>query len=143
MVKNSGKGGKGARKKASKNVDGGHKLLEFKEDDQEYAYISKTFGSCRFECICQDGKTRIGTLRGGMRKRVWLKIGDWVLVSLRDFQDSKCDILNKYSDSDVTQLKNLGDIVGDVETDITLGEDDLPSSGAADIVLGDDEIDEI
>ena len=145
MVRNSGKGGKGAKKKASKNVEGGGtKFLELKDDEQEYAFLSKSLGNCRFECICQDGTTRLGCIRGGMRKRVWLKVGEWVLVSLRDFQDNKCDIIHKYSESDVNQLKKIGAITGNIETELTMGEDIVNNEYEDDnIILGDDEIDNI
>ena len=55
-----------------------------------------------------------------MRKRVWLKVGEWVLVSLRDFQDNKCNIIHKYSESDVNQLKKIGAITGNIETELTM-----------------------
>merc|ERR550539_1490277 len=43
--------------------------------------------------MCLDGMERIGKIRGKMRHRQRIRPGDWVLVSLRDFQDKKCDII--------------------------------------------------
>ena len=40
-----------------------------------------------------------------MRKRVFVNQNNLVLVSLREWQDDKCDIIEKYNDSDVRQLK--------------------------------------
>lgn len=31
-----------------------------------------------------------------MRKRVWVNAGDIILVSLRDYQDGKADVIAKY-----------------------------------------------
>ena len=37
---------------------------------------------------------RIGLVRGTLRKRVWINIGDIILVSLRQFDKNKCDIIH-------------------------------------------------
>ena len=42
---------------------------------------------------------------GKMRKRVWVMVGDIVLVSLRDFQDAKGDIILKYNSDEAKNLK--------------------------------------
>ena len=36
-----------------------------------------------------DGVTRLGHIRGKMRKKVWVSAGDIVLVGLREYQDDK------------------------------------------------------
>ena len=41
-----------------------------------------------------------------------IRPGDWVLVSLRDFQDKKCDIILKYAEDEVRSLRQLNEIVG-------------------------------
>ena len=46
-------------------------------------------GNGRCECFCYDGVTRLGHIRGKMRKKVWITAGDIVLVGKRDFQDEK------------------------------------------------------
>ena len=75
-----------------------------KEPEQEYAFVVNVLGNCRFELLCYDNKTRLGCLRGKMRKRVWVNKNDCILVGLRDFQDEKCDIIQKYTE---TQLQFL------------------------------------
>ena len=47
----------------------------------------------------------MATLCGAMRKRKFVNQNDIVLVSLRDFQDSKCDIIDVYDDTQVHLLK--------------------------------------
>merc|ERR1719229_1609482 len=61
--------------------------------------------------MCLDGMERIGKIRGKMRHRQRIRPGDWVLVSLRDFQDKKCDIILKYADDEVRNLRTIGDWV--------------------------------
>lgn len=106
------KGGKKVRRGAGKDF-GSTKELLIKEDQQEYALIMKILGSERFECKCFDGQTRLGHVRGKMKKKVWITVGNYVLISLRDYQDSKCDIFHRYSDDEVRKLRNMGELPSD------------------------------
>ena len=99
------------------------KDLTFKTFGQEYAQIVKMLGNGRVQLMCFDGKTRLGIIRGALRKRVWMNVGDIILIGLRDFQDSKADILAKYSMDEARQLKGLGELpitakIGDVGTGV-------------------------
>jgi len=49
-------------------------------------------------------------IRGKMRKKVWVNQGDIVLVSLRDFQDEKGDIIIKYQPDEARNLKTYGEL---------------------------------
>ena len=91
-------------------------------------------GNGRCECYCFDGQTRLGHIRGKMRKKVWVSAvglpsareggprsqvsalcflvcqGDIVLCGLRDFQDDKVDIIHKYNADEARNLKNYGEL---------------------------------
>ena len=67
-------------------------------------------GNGRCECFCFDGVTRLGHIRGKMRKKVWITAGDIVLVGKRDFQDEKVDIVHKYSADEARNLKQYGEL---------------------------------
>eukprot|EP00461_Guttulinopsis_vulgaris_P002085 UN02086 len=60
-----------------------------------------------------------------MRKSVWVNTGDLLLISLRDYQDGKCDIIHKYSPEDQRRLKAKGELpdLGDLEAGEKEGED--------------------
>ena len=45
-----------------------------------------------------------------MRKKIWISKNDIVLVSLREFQDDKADIIYKYDNSEVRKLKILDEL---------------------------------
>ena len=45
-----------------------------------------------------------------MRKRKFVNMRDVVLISKRDFQDNKCDIIDVYDDSQVRKLKEMKEI---------------------------------
>ena len=104
MVKN--KGGnktKGKSRKIFRTRELGIKDLK-KVDNQEYAHILSVFGDGRYELMCYDKKKRLGILRGRLKRTSRIIKGDLVLVSLREFQDDKCDILAKYSQTDIDKL---------------------------------------
>lgn len=111
MPKNKGAGGK--YKKRGKNQQDQtvtKRELLFKEDGQEYAQVTKMLGAGRVEVLCVDAKLRLGHIRGKMHKKVWISVGDVVLVGLRDYQDEKVDVIHKYNPDEVRNLKSMGEI---------------------------------
>jgi translation initiation factor 1A len=67
-------------------------------------------GNGRLEAQCFDGEKRLAHIRGKLRKKVWIAQGDIVLLSLRDFEDSKADVLLKYSADEARNLKAYGEL---------------------------------
>lgn len=45
-----------------------------------------------------------------MRKKVWVNAGDIILISLRDYQDQKADVILKYNPDEARQLKAQGEL---------------------------------
>lgn len=84
--------------------------LQTKQEDQCYAQAIKLLGDCRVELQCFDGIKRIGHIRGSMKKKIWISVGDVLLVGLRDFQNTKCDILLKYNAGEARTLKSYQEI---------------------------------
>jgi len=126
MVKNKGKGGKNRRR--GKNDDTSKRELVFKEFGQEYGQVTKMLGQGNLEVQCFDGTKRIGHIRGKMRKKVWMNQGDIVLLSLRDYQEGKGDIILKYTSDEARSLKSLGEIPDTAiinETDATAEHADI------------------
>ncbi|CAN8064120.1 unnamed protein product [Agarophyton chilense] len=109
MPKNKGKGGKNRRRGKNDNDDDKRELI-FKEDGQEYAQVTRMLGNGRCEAKCFDGTTRLCHIRGKLRKKVWVNAQDIVLIGLRDYQDSKADIILKYSPDEARSLIKYGEI---------------------------------
>ena len=84
--------------------------LEYKDDGQEYAQVTRMLGNGRCDVQCFDGVKRLAHIRGAMRNKIWIRLSDVILVSLRDYQDSKCDIIMKYTDEEVRNLKSYGEL---------------------------------
>jgi len=103
----------------SKRKGNGHKRktsgtkkreLEYKDDEQEYAQVTRMLGNGRCDVQCFDGVKRLAHIRGAMRNKIWIRLSDIILVSLRDYQDSKCDVIMKYTDEEVRNLKSYGEL---------------------------------
>jgi initiation factor 1A len=92
----SQQGGKNRRRGKNEN-DNEKRELVFKEEGQEYAQVVKMLGNGRLEAQCFDGARRLAHIRGKLRKKVWINQGDIILLSLRDYQDEKGDVIMKYS----------------------------------------------
>jgi len=86
-------------------------------DFEEYAYVIKLLGNCRAKVICNSGIEAIGIIRGSLRrfnKRILIENGDIVVISKRDFQDNKVDIVHKFNIDQCQSLikdKTLSDIL--------------------------------
>lgn len=76
----------------------------------EYAQVIKMLGNGRLEAMCFDGSKRLANIRGKLRKKVWINQGDIILLSLRDFQDDKGDVILKYSAEEARSLKSYGEL---------------------------------
>lgn len=107
--KGKGKGGKNRRRGKHQNYPQKRELV-LKEEDQEYAQITKMLGNGRVEATCFDGKKRIAHIRGKLRKKVWMQQGDIILVALRDFQDNQCDVVHKYNSDEARTLVSMGEL---------------------------------
>ena len=115
MPKNKGAGGKNRRK--GKGSEFKRELI-FKSDGQEYGQITKSVGNGFMEIMCFSSTGNVlrrAHIRGSMRKRVWMTLGDIVLVSTRDFQDNTCDIVLKYTSDEARILKNRKEIPETIE----------------------------
>jgi translation initiation factor 1A len=69
----------------------------------------KLLGFDRILVRCQDGHERLCRIRGKIKRRVWIREGDIVLVSPWDFQsESKGDIIWRYTRAQAELLRKNG-----------------------------------
>ncbi|KAF1808862.1 nucleic acid-binding protein [Eremomyces bilateralis CBS 781.70] len=117
MPKNKGKGGKNRRRGKNEN-DNEKRELIYAEFGQVYAQVVKMSGNGRLDATCfeKDDKgndvnvPRKGHIRGKLRKKVWINQGDIILLSLREYQDEKADVIHKYSVDEARKLKLRGEL---------------------------------
>lgn len=115
---------KKTQRKKKKTTENSKRDLQLKADGQVYAKVLKTLGNCRLELECYDGIKRLGHIRGSMKNKTWIAVGDIVLVGTRDFQDDKCDIILKYTPEEVRKMINFGDLANGVSEDTKEEEND-------------------
>lgn len=140
---NKAKGGKGGKKvrrgkKTQPTMVGGvvvqdRQVLKSDGPLQRYAQALKMLGDRRIQANVYNPETKVWEekmihVRGKFRKRVWINIGDFVLVSTRKFEtgagspgsgsdddegDGKLpfggDIIHKYEASEVKKLVKMGE----------------------------------
>ena len=111
------------KKKGRRNNKDNDKEREliFAEHGQIYGQINSLLGDSRCLVDCFDGKQRMGKIRGKLKKKVWMKKGDIILLSTREFQDSKADIIHKYTDKEARNLRLYNEIpsstvIGEIST---------------------------
>ncbi len=85
------------------------KELVLPGEGQFLGIVDQMLGYDRLKVKCADGHERLCRIRGKMKRRVWIKTGDVVLVAPWDFQyDSRGDILWRYTESQAEWLRRKG-----------------------------------
>lgn len=87
--------------------------IVFAQDGQGYAKVLACLGDSRFKLKCDDGQEKLGIARGkiaGGRGGNWITVDDYVLISHRDFQDKKVDIIMKYTSEEAKKLIKWGNM---------------------------------
>jgi translation initiation factor 1A len=82
-------------------------------EGQMYGRVLKLLGGCNAMVFCNDNKERLCHIRGNMRRKVWIEVGDIVLISLRDLSDEsdptfveRGDICAKYDQRVIYKLQH-------------------------------------
>ena len=84
--------------------------LPYKPKGEMFA-VAETFqGGSRLQLICEDGKRRMGRIPGKLRRRMWVRENDLLIVVPWSFQDSKADVKFRYTPTQTSNLKRKGKI---------------------------------
>jgi len=79
--------------------------LPYKPKGEMFA-VAETFqGGSRLQLICEDGKRRMGRIPGKLRRRMWVRENDLLIVVPWSFQDSKADVKFRYTPTQTSNLK--------------------------------------
>jgi translation initiation factor 1A len=79
--------------------------LPKKWNREQFASAELMMGANHIRVRCYDGVTRMGRIKGKIKKRVWIREGDILIVTPWSFQDEKCDILYRYLPPQVEWLR--------------------------------------
>lgn len=79
------------------------------EEHEVLGIAEKLLGYDRVMVKCLDGFTRLCRIRGKMKRRVWIRLGDIVIVSPWDFQrEKRGDITYRYRSNQTEWLISNG-----------------------------------
>jgi len=70
--------------------------------------IEQRVGGARVLVKCIDGKTRNCRVPGRLRRKLWLREGNVVIIEPWEFDDEKGDVLFKYNPTQIQWLKRKG-----------------------------------
>ncbi|MCU0642619.1 MAG: translation initiation factor eIF-1A [archaeon] len=70
--------------------------------------VTQRYGGNRMEVHCTDGKKRNCRVPGRFKRSLWLRPKDIVMVAPWPDDDTKADIIYKYSSSGINQLRKKG-----------------------------------
>jgi translation initiation factor 1A len=78
-------------------------------DGEMFGIIVQMLGNDRVRVRCEDGNIRVGRIPGRMKKRVWMRVGDTVIIVPWAFQsDEKCDVVHRYRGNELDWLTKRG-----------------------------------
>ncbi|MHA1791831.1 MAG: translation initiation factor eIF-1A [Promethearchaeota archaeon] len=93
-----------------RNKDGAIEVVRARipREGELLGIITQILGNDRMRVRCSDGKERLGRIRGKIKKRMWCRLGDLVLISPWDFQDERGDIVHRYRQTEAAWLEKNG-----------------------------------
>jgi translation initiation factor 1A len=89
-------------------VDGGEGVGRFplprRDKGQIYAIANQLLGAGRIRVVCEDNVSRMGRITGRLKKKMWIREGDLLVVSPWEFQSGKADIMFRYTRTQAAYL---------------------------------------
>jgi translation initiation factor 1A len=70
--------------------------------------IEQRLGGNKMRVSCLDGKSRICRVPGRLKRRLWLRPNDIVIIEPWDLDDTKGDVLFKYRPTQIAWLRKNG-----------------------------------
>lgn len=78
-------------------------------DNQVLGVLESRLGGSRVRVKCYDGKTRICRIPGRLKRKLWVREGDTLLIEPWELGgDEKGDVIYKYRPNQVAWLKKKG-----------------------------------
>jgi len=73
-------------------------------EGEMFAIADQLLGGARIRVLCADGRSRIGRIPGKLKKRMWIREGDLLIVRPWEYQDEKADIVWRYTKTQAAYL---------------------------------------
>ena len=73
------------------------KKVKLPSGNQQFAVVMEMSGGSRMKALCEDGKTRMVRIGGKLKRRMWTRINDLILIQPWVIQsDKKADLVYRY-----------------------------------------------
>ncbi len=98
----------------SRNDDGDGYVrvkLPDRKSREMFGIADQLLGAGKIRVVCEDGKSRLGRIPGKIRKRMWIREGDLLIVVPWELGgDEKCDIKYRYTKTQASYLSRKNQI---------------------------------
>ena len=82
--------------------------IKIPRDKEVIGIIEQRLGGSRMRVKCLDGKTRICRIPGRLKRKLWIREGDVLLIEPWEYDNEKGDVIFKYQQNQVAWLKKKG-----------------------------------
>ena len=101
--------------------------LPRRERGEIFGVASQLLGAARIRVMCEDSLSRMGRITGKMKKKMWIREGDLLIIRPWGFQEGKADILFRYSRTQSTYLARRNLLPASIDIFSTI---EMPPEGA-------------
>jgi len=82
--------------------------VKFPRGKQTIGIVEQRLGGSRARVRCFDGKSRICRIPGRLKRKLWIRENDNILVEPWELDDDKGDIIFKYRENQIIFLRKKG-----------------------------------
>ncbi len=102
---------------AEEDVEGGYIRVRLPRErkGEMFGIADQLLGASHIKVMCADGKSRLARIPGKLKRRMWIRTGDLVIVRPWDFQDEKADVVFRYLKTEASYLSRKGMIPKSVD----------------------------
>lgn len=75
-----------------------------------FGIADQLLGASKIRVVCEDDKSRLGRIPGKLKKRMWIREGDLLIIRPWEFQDEKADVVYRYTRTQASYLSRKGAI---------------------------------
>ena len=82
--------------------------IKIPRNTEVLGFIEQRLGGSRMRVKCLDGKIRICRIPGRLKRKLWIREGDLLLIEPWEYDNDKGDVIFKYQPNQVDWLKKKG-----------------------------------
>lgn len=79
-----------------------------RSEREMFAVAIQLMGATQIKATCEDGKERMCRIPGKLRRRVWIRQGDLIIIRVWEAQQDRADIIWRFFGTQVEHLKKRG-----------------------------------